>query len=127
MLCQRALTFPVRHNRKPMHLMEELERYTMQGHYLHSCTFDDLHQLHRDTYHAFGSMWSSYMALSHNVSKAKSYFARFIDPQQDSLFLMSEEPSIVPELVRDTVYKVKVMMTMKVMMSLVAPMTTQKL
>jgi hypothetical protein len=102
MLRQKSLKCPVRQDRKSMHLTEELEAYTKKGNYLHSCSFEDLCQLVRETYHAFGSTRSGYMALSRNVSDARSYFAHLVDPQLDSLFPMSEEPSIASELVGDS-------------------------
>ena len=99
MLCQKSLKCLMRQDGKPMHLMEELEACMKEGYYLHLCTFKELCQLACDTYHAFGSTRSSYMAVSHNVSDAWAHFACFIDPQLDSHFPIPEGPLIASESV----------------------------
>ena len=71
---------------KLLHLLKELEQYTMPGFFLHDCTFDELVDLAKKTYLVFGSMQSAHMALLRNEKDAKEYFGHYLDPQVNAYF-----------------------------------------
>src|SRR6266436_4407565 len=79
-LRQMSSSWPTLDSSKSLHLLEELEQYTSPGFFLHDCSFDQLVDLVKRTYHAFGSTYSAHMALSKNEDDVVEYFRDFLDP-----------------------------------------------
>ena len=93
MICQKVTLHLVFQHGKTLHLTKELEAYTKEGFFLHSCSFDELEDVVHQTYHAFVTMRLAYMAMAPDEEKAQMYFAMFIDPSHDSLFPSIDETS----------------------------------
>ena len=73
-----------------MHLLKELKRYTTPGHFLHDCSFDELVDLAKSTYHAFGTTRSAHMALLKDEKCTMEFFSQFLDPDVDMSFHQSD-------------------------------------
>ncbi len=56
------------------------------GFFLSECSFNQLVELVKRTYHAFGSMHSTHMALSKDKKVAAEYFNQFFDPSINASF-----------------------------------------
>ena len=86
MLRQMSSSWPISNLPKSLHLLEELERYTTPGFFLHDCNFNELVDLAKRTYLAFGSTRSAHMALSEDERDAARYFSHYLDPHIDAYF-----------------------------------------
>ncbi len=86
MLCQIPLSQQISDLPKSLHLIEELQWYTTSGFFLSECSFDQLVELVKRTYHAFGSMYSTYMVLLKDEKAAVEYFDQFFDPSINATF-----------------------------------------
>ena len=86
MLHQMSSSWPISNLLKSLHLLEELERYTTPGFFLHDCNFNELVDLAKRTYLAFGSTHSTHMALSEDKRDAVRYFSHYLNLQIDTYF-----------------------------------------
>src|SRR5258708_26372254 len=89
MLHQIPSSQPMAYSSKSLHLIEELGQYTTPGYFLHHCGFDQLVDLAKRTYCAFGSTNSAHMALSRDEKYSMEYFNQFLDPSVDASFCQS--------------------------------------
>jgi hypothetical protein len=56
------------------HILEELNLHSSPGHFLRTCSFDELHDLARTVYTMFTSMQSTCMVLYHDMQHPMQYF-----------------------------------------------------
>ena len=86
MLCQIPSSWQISDLPKSLHLIEELQWYTTSGFFLSECSFDQLVELAKRTYHAFGSTYSAHMALLKDEKAVVEYFDQFFDPSINAAF-----------------------------------------